>query len=107
MMNKAKYLLNAATLPGYGVYEYYRVSRQEAVEIAEGAISGINHASTAYLLSNLLEREVAVSKVITVLDDGESALVFKLSTRVPEGVSLRIEELDQLEYEFGMITRVV
>jgi hypothetical protein len=104
---KAKYILNATSLPGYGKYEYYRVSQQEAVGIAKDAISGITHASTAYLLTNLLEREVEVGKVITVLDDGESALVFKLSTRVPEGAILSIEELGQLEYEFGMITRVV
>ena len=65
--------------------------------------SVIGHASTAEVLSRLLGVEVPMNRVNLRLKEGDSLLVFQLTSRLPEGRILTDEELAQLSYIFYLV----
>lgn len=105
-------LLNTSILTVYGSYHYEAITREQALAALQAAdeagipvISAIGHASTADILTDLLCRNVAANRIEFRQDQGDTAIVFKLRGRPPEGKVLTREEIDAIGYDFGMMTR--
>jgi hypothetical protein len=102
-------LLNTSILTAYGVYDYYAVSLEHARKLvlsADELQSAIGHQSTAEILSELLGITVAVNRIAYVQSVGDTAIVFKLKGRAPEGKILSREEIEAMGYEFGVLMRI-
>jgi hypothetical protein len=113
-MNEKKLtLLNTSILTSFGTYSYESLTLAEARTLAsefqqEGKTtqSAIGHQSTAALLATLLGIPVAVNRMEFKQSVNDIALVFKLKGRPPEGKVLSHEELEEMGYEFGLLTRI-
>ena len=101
-----KYILNSPVLTGYGEYTYTQSNLDSAREfVASGAESAIGHASTAQVISTLLGVDVKQNRVRVSLQPGDQALVFQLSARPPEGRVLNSQEIEDIGYSWGLMTR--
>ncbi len=105
-------LLNTCILTDYGTFIFQPLSLDEAramvrefKQTGKTIQSAIGHQSTAELLTTLLEFPVAVSRMTYAQRRGDAALVFKLKVRPPEGKVLTRAELEEIGYEFGLLTR--
>jgi len=115
------YLLNAFSLgmlapsaftPGRGVFGggaatilVEPISTEQAKRLlADGFISAIGHESTAAFLSQLLGIPVPFNRVAVQLGRGDSAVVFQLLSRLPEGKTLSKEELAEIRYQFYYVS---
>lgn len=108
MKNEKITLLNAAILTAYGAFEFKPVSLEEARRMVREAAqvqSAIGHASTAEILSELLEFPVEKNRFEYEQQAGETALIFRLKQRPPEGKVLSRAEIEEIGYEFGVLTR--
>jgi hypothetical protein len=101
-------LLNTSILTTYGTFEFYQISLSEAKEQVTSAeiVSAIGHQTTAEVLSELLGIEVAPNRIEFAQSIGEAALVFNLKTRIPEGKVLSRAEIEETDYEFGILRRL-
>ena len=99
-------LLNTSVLTSYGSYDYVPLTREEVCDlIVEGFASAMGHPETAEVLSELLNSPVPVNRVEYVQQPGEKAIIFKLKSRIPAGTILSRKELEEVGYEFGLLTR--
>lgn len=99
-------LLNTSVLTSFGSYNYEPLSLAEVRRlIAEGFTSAVGHSETAEVLSELLNTPVPVNRIEYIQQAGEMAIIFKLRIRVPAGVILSRKELEEIGYEFGLLTR--
>ena len=109
-------LLNTSILTAFGTFQYQPVSLKDAQLVAynavepmigpdDGIISAIGHESTAAVLTDLLEMPIAMNRIQFEQEVNQSALVFKLKGRAPEGVILTREQIEGIGYEFGLLTR--
>jgi len=108
MKNEKITLLNAAILTAYGTFDYKLISLVEAKQIvreADEVQSAIGHSSTAEILSELLEFPVDKNRFEYKQKTGETALIFRLKQRPPEGKILSHEEIEEIGYEFGVLKR--
>ena len=101
-------LLNTSILTDYGTFEFVAISLAEARKLVrENEIqSAIGHQSTAEILTELLGIKVKTNRFEYSQKTGESALVFKLRTRPPEGKILTGEEIEEIGYDFGILRRL-
>lgn len=106
-------LVNTSILTSYGTFNYRLLPLSEARTLVreferDGKTinSAIGHQSTAELLSVLLEFEVPKNRIELKQSTDDLALVFKLKRRPPEGKVLSREEIEQIGYEFGLLTRL-
>lgn len=104
-------LLNCPVLTNFGSYRYREIPLYEAQDIAQtqNVKSYIGHQSTADVLSKLLGVRIAVNR--KKFQQGtdfknSNALVFQLNDRPPEGKILTAEEIEKLNYSFGVLYRV-
>jgi hypothetical protein len=112
-MNETKLtLLNTSILTSFGTYTYEPLTLEGACALVsefqrEGKSiqSAIGHQTTAELLSGLLDYTVAINRMEFKQTVETVALVFKLKGRPPEGKVLSREELEEIGYEFGLLTR--
>ena len=104
----ACYILNAAILPSFGSFRYSGplTAEEAAARLPDDAVSAIGHASSAVVLSKLLSRSVMVSRVPVQLLPGDSALVFRVKGRLPEGVVLDEQSIESIGVEFGWLERL-
>jgi hypothetical protein len=99
-------LLNTSVLTSYGSFTYKPLTLEEARRLAaEGFESAIGHPETAEVLSELLTTPVPVNRIDYTQQPGEKAIVFKLKSRVPAGTILSRREIEEIGYEFGLLTR--
>ena len=104
--------LNAAIITAHGAFDFQKLSLKEAREIVREfdesnrkISSAIGHAATAELMTQLLKFPVPPNRVDFKQTAEDVALVFRLKKRAPEGVVLTLEELEEIGYELGLLTR--
>lgn len=118
-MNKAVKLakkltfLNAPVVTAPGVFRYEKLSQQAARKIVtefknsgREIASAVGHAGTAELMSRLLDYPVKFNRVEFEQTAHDVALVLRLRKRAPEGKILCCAELEEIGYEFGLLTRI-
>lgn len=101
-------ILNTSILTAYGSYNYEPISIQQAQQIVRtnSSQSAVGHQATADILTSLLGVAVPMNRIQYSQGIGDVALVFKLKGRAPEGKILTVEEIEELGYEFGTLTRI-
>lgn len=102
-------LLNTSILTNFGSYSYSPLFLQEVkdkIEEYEGFKSYVGHQSTCDVLQSLLGLSVQMNREQYLQQVGQSALVFKLKGRPEEGKLLTVEEIEEIGYEFGVLTRL-
>jgi hypothetical protein len=110
-------ILNTSIITSFGEFKYCPLSLADAQLLAynandpmigpdDGLLSAVGHESTAAILSSLLEVPVAMNRIQFVQQVGQDAIVFKLKGRAPEGKILTVEEIEEIGYEFGLLSRV-
>lgn len=100
-------LLNTSILTAEGEYTLRDITLEEAQKlVAENELdSAIGHASTAQIMTTLLDVEVPVNRQMFCQQPGQAALVFKLAGRPEEGKILTVEEIQEIGYKFQLLTR--
>lgn len=103
-------LLNTSMLTSYGCFKYRGSSLIEVCHMLSDAVddgveilSTIGHQSTADILSSLFKTEVKVNRIEYKQEISDTAIVFKLNGRPPEGKILTWEEIEKIGYTFGII----
>lgn len=101
-------LLNSSILTTYGEFRYEPLTldaAREIIKLATEVESAIGHASTAAMLSELLDTRVDQNRIEYQQQTGEAAIIFKLKSRPPEGKILDRDEIEEIGYEFGLLNR--
>lgn len=102
-------LLNTSILTADGEYSLRTVTLEEAKALArrhsDNLDSAIGHESTAQIMTTLLGVEVTVNRQLFAQEVGQSALVFKLNGRPPEGTILTAEEIEKIGYQWKVLER--
>jgi hypothetical protein len=101
-------LLNTSILTEYGHYKYAQVTLKILLSYLEGKEiqSAVGHESTAQILTKLLGQDIPVNRVQYKQGKGDIAIIFKLNGRSEEGKILTAEEIEEIGYEFGLLTRI-
>jgi hypothetical protein len=100
-------ILNSPILTAAGYYVYEPISLAQACELAKGSFeSYIGHEATARLLSELLQATVTPNRGTYSQEVGDSALIFKLRGRLPEGQVLDAKGLEAIGFDFYLLTRL-
>ncbi|GBG54975.1 hypothetical protein SPFL3102_01153 [Sporomusaceae bacterium FL31] len=101
-------ILNGAIITAEGEYSCRTISLEEAKQLVRSAsniISAVGHQATAEILTDLLETEVTLNRIDFQQETGQQALVFKLNSRPPEGVVLSRKEIEELGYQFQLLSK--
>ena len=100
-------ILNTSILTNYGSFSYEKITLDQAKELVkDGFISAIGHQSTAEIISTLLNIECSMNRIQYAQDISDVALVFKLKGRSEEGKILTLEDIEEIGYEWGLLTRL-
>lgn len=102
-------ILNTAITTADGSYTLRTITLEEAKDLLakhDGEInSAVGHQATADILSTLLGVPVPVNRQVYVQGAGETALVFKINGRGPEGAILDREGLNLIGYTLKALRR--
>lgn len=103
-------LLNTSILTTAGEYSLTDITLDEARAIVnnnrDNLDSAIGHASTAEIMTTLLEVEIPMNRQMFLQDVGQRALVFKLNGRPEEGKILSVEDIERIGYKFQILDRM-
>ena len=109
-------LLNTSIITSEGTFEIHDISLSEARKLAQenyknnNIFSAVGHASTAQLMTTLLDIEVPIpdpnNRPELKQELNQKALVFKLNGRAPEGAILSVEEIEAIGYKFQLLTKI-
>lgn len=102
-------LLNTTILTADGTFSLETITLDEAkalIKKSDEVLSAIGHQSTAEIMTELLEIPVEVNRIIYSQNTGDSALVFKMNGRPPEGVILNRKEIEEYGYSFKLLTKI-
>ena len=102
-------LLNTSILTNDGEYSLRTITLEEAQALVQAQSdnldSAIGHESTAQIMTTLLGVDVAVNRQMFAQEVGQTALVFKLNGRPPEGKILTAEEIEKIGYKWQVLER--
>lgn len=101
------FLFNSPVLTAFGSWSFDGpLSAHQVQDLLRGGfVSAVGHEATARFLAKLLGADVAVNRATVHMQPGDRAVVFRLKERPPEGKILSAEELRDVPYEFGLLTR--
>jgi hypothetical protein len=101
-------LLNTSIATADGVYTLSTITLDQAKDLIKNReiLSAIGHNSTAQILSDLLGIDILVNRIQFEQQEEQTALVFKLQGRPPEGKILSREEIESIGYKFQILRRV-
>jgi len=101
------YVLNSPVLTEYGTFEYRKVPLEAVEELLDREFtSAVGHEATASFMSKIIGREIPVNRIAVQMETGDSAVVFHLLVRLPEGKILSEEEMEKIPYEIGILRRI-
>jgi hypothetical protein len=82
-----------------------KISLEEVKQILDNAtyVSAIGHASTAQLLSEMLQKEIPYNRIEVRLEPQTKLIVFQLLTRLSENQVLSKEEIMSLPHAFYLV----
>ncbi len=126
------FILNAPILTDWGRFDFHKIELAEVKKILTDGrfISAIEHEETATLMSQLTGIEIPVNRVAIKMQPGDKAIVFvfRVLTKHSEGKILNQDELAQVRclfdegkircfilsqdeltqvyFEFGLLTRL-
>lgn len=102
-------LLNCSILTGdNGIFTFDEIASSTVKRELDGAdiiISAIGHESTAKIMSELLGCEVPVNRIKYEQFPGETAIVFQLKGKSPEGKILTRKEIEKIGYTWKRIRK--
>jgi hypothetical protein len=100
-------LLNTSIATIDGTYTLETITLDQAKELIEGkeTISAVGHGPTARLMTDMLGIDVPENRIEFEQQPGQTALVFKLNRRLPEGKILSREEIESIGYVFKILVR--
>jgi hypothetical protein len=100
-------ILNMSIATAFGSYTYEEITLGEAkaLLVGEDILSAVGHESTAEILTELLAVEVKVNRINFVQEVGQKAIVFRAKGRVKEGCIFTRQEIEEIGYTFGLLTR--
>jgi hypothetical protein len=106
------YLLNTTVVPcgSDGIWDIKTLPLASAKSLLAHAspatvyTSAVGHESTALVMAELLGVQVPVNRIQVFPVVGDKLLCFKLKQRAPEGVILSVEEIEELGYEWVLMT---
>lgn len=101
-----RYIFNTPVLTDYGLYKFEKITLAVAREMAKDAISAVGHKGAAEALTRLLGIAISTNRRKVTMQPGDSALVFKINERLPEGAILSADDTLNLPYEFGRLERL-
>jgi len=102
------YVLNSAVLTSFGVYRYVKITVGIAKYLLETneVISAVGHEGTAILMSKIFGVEIPYNRIKIKMKAGDVAVVFRLKDRTPENRDYSEEEIQNLDFEIGLLERV-
>ena len=106
--------LNASDLTSFGDFRFEQLSLEQAKDLIKKFTesenkrieSAIGHAATAEILTELLEYQVETNRIEFIQTTDDAALVFKLQKPAPEGAVLNRAQVEEIGYEFGLLTKI-
>jgi hypothetical protein len=100
-------LLNTSIMTQFGSYQYTEIPLQTVKNVIKclGYQSAIGHSPTAEFLTEKLGFDIKANRIEYRQEAGDLAIVFKLNGRVPEGVILTKEMIEEMGYTFGYLIR--
>lgn len=102
-------ILNTSIITADGQFSLETISLEEAQKLVKenknDLLSAIGHQSTAEILTYLLGFDIPMNRIVFKQEPLQSAIVFKLNGRPPEGRILTREEIDTIGYEFKLLKR--
>lgn len=102
-------ILNTSIITADGNYTLKTITLEQALGLLKDNDSRVNsavgHESTAQILTTLLGVEVPVNRQMYSQAPGETALVFKLNGRAPEGTVLSLREVEDIGYSLKALCR--
>lgn len=108
--NNKLYILNSPVLTDYGMFWFEKEDIVEAKKLIERFngqfISAIGHQATADIMSKLLGYNIPYNRIIVKMNVGDIAIVFRLLNRIEEGKVLTEEEIKNIGFEIGFLTRL-
>jgi Domain of unknown function (DUF1874) len=101
-------LLNTSILTTFGTFDFQPITLADAKALVKNneTESSIGHASTADILSELLEIKIQANRIEYLQSVDDVALIFKLKSRIPEGKVLNRTEIEEIGYDFGILRRL-
>lgn len=101
---------NTAIATADGLYSVKTISLSEVKMLikdnAGNLDSAIGHESTAQILSGILGIKIDMHRKTFSQQPSQEVLVFKLKGRAPEGKILSESEINEIGYEFKLMTRI-
>ena len=101
-------ILNCAICTEPGKYSFETTSLDEVKKLLQENefVSAIGHKSTAEVLTELIGIDIPMNRIQFSQKPGQTAIVFRLLGRVPEGKILSREEIEEIGYEFCTLKRI-
>lgn len=110
-------ILNCPIITNDGIYSYKTIGLTKAKDLVYHALtdyadgyagidSAVGHKATAEVLSKLLNTSVEFNRQEFHHQVGQTAIIFRLKQRAPEGSILSIEDLERIGFDLGLLGRI-